>query len=129
MNALITTPRISSALALALAVTALLIAACASSPATPSASSPSTAPPPAPPTEAPLPADGIDYACTQDTDCVVKNLGSCCGYNPRCMNERSAPVPEQCGEGMMGACGFPEISHCACQESRCVSMQGNRPLN
>src|SRR5687767_3757454 len=115
MKASITIFRISSVLA----VTTMLVAGCASSP-TPSASSPASSPAtPSEPTEAPLPADGIDYACTQDADCVVKNLGSCCGYNPRCMNERSAPVPEQCGEGMMGACGFPEISHCACQESRC----------
>src|SRR5688500_4786370 len=120
---MVTSPRIFAAFILA----ALLATACASSPSpSPSASSPSTPPPAA---EAPLPADGIDYACAADADCVVKNLGSCCGYNPRCMNERSAPVPEQCGEGMMGVCGFPEITHCACQESRCVSMQGNRPLN
>jgi hypothetical protein len=120
---MVTSPRIFAAFILG----ALLAAACASSPSpSPSASSPSTPPPAA---EAPLPADGIDYACAADADCVVKNLGSCCGYNPRCMNERSAPVPEQCGEGMVGVCGFPEITHCACQESRCVSMQGNRPLN
>jgi len=121
MIAMLTHPRTF----IVLAVTALLASACASSPS-PSASSPST---PAPQTEAPLPADGIDYGCAQDADCVVKNLGSCCGYNPRCMNERSEPVPEQCGSGMMGSCGFPEITHCACQESRCLSMQGNRPLN
>jgi hypothetical protein len=121
MNTLLTTIRALCALA----VVALLIGACASSPAP---SEPSTATP-APQAEAPLPADGIDYACAQDADCVVKNLGSCCGYNPRCMNDRSMPVPEQCGQGMMGSCGFPEITHCACQESRCVSMQGNRPLN
>jgi hypothetical protein len=118
---MITSPRTFPALALA----ALLAAACASSPQS-GAPAPST---PAPPIEAPLPADGIDYGCARDADCVIKNLGSCCGYNPRCMNERSAPVPEQCGKGMVGSCGFPAITHCTCQESRCVSMQDNRPLN
>lgn len=102
----------------------LCVAACAS---TPPAQEPATTPEPSGPS--PLPADGIDYACSADADCEVKNLGSCCGYNPRCMNARSQPVPEQCGSGMMGTCGFPEITHCACTESRCVSMQNDRALN
>jgi hypothetical protein len=106
-------------------LTALLCAsACASTP--PAQEPATTTPQPATPS---LPADGIDYACSADADCEVKNLGSCCGYNPRCMNARSQPVPEQCGKGMMSTCGFPEITHCACAENRCVSMQNDRALN
>jgi hypothetical protein len=114
---------ISSLIRSCLLTTFLAASACAS---TPPAQEPATTPEAAPPS---LPADGIDYACSADADCEVKNLGSCCGYNPRCMNVRSQPVPEQCAEGMMGTCGFPEITHCACSESRCVSMQGDRALN
>ena len=66
-----------------------------------------------------------DLSCRVDTDCVVKDVGNCCGYFPACVNVDSPTFPErvraQCAKtGTVGICGFPEISACACVEKRCA---------
>lgn len=73
--------------------------------------------------------DAVDFSCQVDADCAVKNVGSCCGYYPACVNVDSPTFPErvqaQCAEsGMMGVCGFAEISSCQCVESRCEPAGG-----
>lgn len=107
-------------------------------PATPAAS-PGTPPDPAatspvPPSEVPQPslpisdapttANEVDYSCTTDADCTVKNVGNCCGYYPACVNVDSPTFPERvaarCAEqGMSSICGFPEISACTCNDGQC----------
>jgi hypothetical protein len=64
------------------------------------------------------------YACQTDADCVVKNVGNCCGYYPRCVNQDfvadPAGVSEACKrEGMSSVCGFEEPTGCACIAGRC----------
>lgn len=66
----------------------------------------------------------IDTSCTRDADCVVKDVGNCCGYYPACVNVNSptdpAAVQAQCArEGMMSVCGFPSISACQCVAGQC----------
>lgn len=66
----------------------------------------------------------IDTSCTRDADCVVKNVGNCCGYYPACVNVNSptdpAGVQARCArEGMMSVCGFPSISACQCVAGEC----------
>lgn len=80
---------------------------------------------------APAPAEApagvpvkINTSCTRDADCVVKNVGNCCGYYPACVNVNSptdpAGVQAQCArEGMMSVCGFPSISSCQCVAGEC----------
>lgn len=68
----------------------------------------------------------VDYSCTTDADCTVKDVGNCCGYYPACVNVDSPTFPEQvkaaCAEsGTAGICGFPSISGCQCVEGRCES--------
>lgn len=68
----------------------------------------------------------IDYACTTDADCAVKDVGSCCGYKPACVNKDSPTFPEQVkaeceAQGMSSICGFEEISACQCVENRCAA--------
>jgi len=65
-------------------------------------------------------------ACKTASDCIVKNVGNCCGYYPACVHKDQSVDPEavqtRCAaEGKSSICGFPEISACACVESRCVS--------
>jgi hypothetical protein len=67
----------------------------------------------------------IDYSCDTDQDCVVKNVGNCCGYSPACTNKdaitNTSLVQENCiNEGMASICGFPGIDSCMCEEGRCV---------
>lgn len=66
----------------------------------------------------------VDYACSTDADCAVKDVGNCCGYFPACVNTNSPTFPEQvraeCAKNDMQAiCGFREIQGCVCVEGRC----------
>ncbi|MCB1560060.1 MAG: hypothetical protein KDI75_03000 [Xanthomonadales bacterium] len=66
----------------------------------------------------------IDYSCNSNDQCVIKDIGSCCGYRPACVNIDSptdpATVKAACErEGTASICGFPAISACQCVESRC----------
>lgn len=66
-----------------------------------------------------------DLTCRVDADCVVKDVGNCCGYYPACVNVDSPTFPErvraQCAKtGTVGICGFPEIAACACVDRRCT---------
>jgi hypothetical protein len=89
---------------------------------------------PAPPMSKPLPpqrvADAppvLDYACRTASDCAVKNVGNCCGQEPRCVNVNSptdpAAVQAQCAkEGRMSICGFQPIQGCECRAGRCEGV-------
>jgi hypothetical protein len=77
------------------------------------------APPKVESTPAPL-------ACAKDADCVVKNVGNCCGYYPACVHVDQTVDPDavarRCAEtGQAGICGFDEISACACVDAQCVA--------
>ena len=66
----------------------------------------------------------VDTSCETDADCAIKDVGSCCGYRPACVNEASPTFPEQvkagCAkEGRMGICGFPAITGCKCTDGQC----------
>jgi hypothetical protein len=66
--------------------------------------------------------------CKTDTDCMVMNVGSCCGYSPQCVNRASKPDPEavarDCTDnGLSGVCGYAEISACQCQSDVCMPLQ------
>jgi hypothetical protein len=72
------------------------------------------------------PPGTVDYSCTTDADCAVKDVGSCCGYSPACVNAKSPTFPEQvkaeCAKNdMQSACGFRDIEGCACVEGRCAA--------
>ncbi len=82
-------------------------------------------------TPAPSPARvtpvNVDTRCTSDAQCTVKNVGSCCGERPACVNADSptdpAAVQAQCqASGRMGICGFRQISTCQCQSGTCTAV-------
>lgn len=99
---------------------------------------------PAPADRADTPVDSSDSAepqrvtdigsepslsCKSNADCAVKDVGSCCGYNPRCVNKDSQTFPEQvqakCAkDGRVGICGFPSISGCECVAGKCAGIPG-----
>ena len=71
----------------------------------------------------------VDSACRTSADCAVKNVGSCCGQYPACVNRNSRTFPEQvraqCAqEHRMGVCGFPSISGCECVAGKCEAQTG-----
>jgi hypothetical protein len=71
-------------------------------------------------------------SCKTSADCAVKNVGNCCGAMPACVNKDSptdpAAVQAQCNaKGMMGICGFQEISACQCQNGQCTPAAGATP--
>ena len=71
-------------------------------------------------------ASGPDRGCETDNDCVVKDVGSCCGFYPMCVNRDARTDPEgvraQCEkDGLSSVCGFPAISGCQCVQGRCES--------
>lgn len=66
----------------------------------------------------------VDYTCTTDADCAVKDVGNCCGYYPACVSVDSPTFPEQvkaeCAKNdMQSVCGFRDIAGCVCVEGRC----------
>lgn len=109
--------------------------------ATPSDSAPPVgAPMQAPPMSDPLPpeplpaASGpapgvVDRSCRTDADCAVKDVGSCCGAMPACVNTNAKPDPAavkaQCErQGMSSVCGFKEITACSCVAGTCQDGAG-----
>ncbi len=70
----------------------------------------------------------LDRSCRVDSDCAVKDVGSCCGYSPSCVNTAAQPDPKAvqaaCADaGMAGVCGFREIEACACVSNTCEPAQ------
>ena len=96
----------------------------ASSPATPATpASPEPAPQSTPEPASPD-AVAINRSCKTDADCMVKNVGNCCGYYPACVNVNSPTDPKgvqaECAKkGVMSVCGFPDISSCSCKQGQC----------
>jgi hypothetical protein len=76
----------------------------------------------------------VDVTCTSDADCAVKDVGSCCGYSPACVNTNSPTFPEQvkaeCAKNdLQSTCGFRDISGCQCVEGRCSALDaGEGPV-
>lgn len=71
----------------------------------------------------------VDLSCKTDADCAVKNVGSCCGYFPACVNKDSPTDPEgvkaECSaQGMSSICGFREVSACSCVQGQCRDAGG-----
>ncbi len=72
--------------------------------------------------------NNINYSCTQDQDCVNKDIRNCCGYFPKCVNKNFEPnhelVSSLCqSEKTFSVCGFEEISSCVCSNNKCEAKQ------
>jgi hypothetical protein len=70
-----------------------------------------------------------DRSCKSDSDCVVKDIGNCCGRFPACVNKSAktdpAAVRAQCAkDGMSSICGFEDVTACQCVEGQCRSAAG-----
>jgi len=95
---------------------------------------PATAPPDAgsSPAESDQQSNGddklvVDYSCNGDAQCTIKDIGSCCGYRPACVNIDSptdpAGVKAACErDGRASICGFPAITGCQCVNNRCEGI-------
>lgn len=80
----------------------------------------------------------LNRSCQTNDDCVVKDIGSCCGYLPACVNKDSPTDPEavqaKCEkEGISSICGFQEIDSCECVQGSCQAKASESligtPLN
>lgn len=74
------------------------------------------------------PAAHVDRSCRADSDCVVKDVGNCCGYFPACVNKSAATDPaavqSQCGkDGKASICAFPVIEGCRCVRGQCANVE------
>lgn len=81
---------------------------------------------PLPPQRVPEPIV-LDHSCRTDADCAVKDVGSCCGAFPACVNVDSpadpAAVKAECDRlGHASTCGFREISTCKCVRGSCLAQ-------
>ena len=124
-----------------IALAALLLAACtaaqpgasvqalpAPAPAPAAVAQPAPVPPAAPERPAGAGVPDLDRSCRVDSDCAVKDVGSCCGYSPACVNAAARPDPAAvqaacAGSGIAGICGFREIQACACVSNTCEPAQ------
>ncbi len=86
---------------------------------------------PGAPAVAPAPFGPLnpDRRCASDADCVVKDVGSCCGAAPACVArdavvDREAVQAACVAEGTSAICGFPEITACSCVEGQCAAAPG-----
>jgi hypothetical protein len=66
----------------------------------------------------------VDASCKTDADCAIKDVGSCCGYRPACVNSASPTFPEKVkadcqSSGRVSTCGFPAITGCKCTAGQC----------
>lgn len=66
-----------------------------------------------------------DRSCRTTADCAVKNVGSCCGAVPACVNANARTNPDavqaQCArEGRSGICGFKPVESCECVRGTCT---------
>ncbi|HST44155.1 MAG TPA: hypothetical protein VLK29_02905 [Luteimonas sp.] len=66
----------------------------------------------------------VDLSCSVDADCVVKDVGSCCGVRPACVNRAATvdadAVAAACrASGRMSTCGFQVVEACSCNEGPC----------
>jgi hypothetical protein len=71
----------------------------------------------------------VDFSCKTASDCAIKDVGSCCGASPACVNKDSptypAEVQAKCkSEGISSICGFPSINSCTCKDSQCQGVEG-----
>ena len=115
----------------------LALTACGTEPSTPSndvATTPAPAAeslqaePASPALRAALEQDA-PMQCTSNEDCVVKDVGSCCGYNPQCVHKDQKVDPEavqaKCKEeGRVSICGFQEPQGCECVANQCKGIYG-----
>jgi hypothetical protein len=74
--------------------------------------------------------DKLDLSCKSDADCTVKDVGSCCGYHPACVNKDSPTYAEQvkarcASEGRVGICGFQPVDACTCSAGKCSASQSS----
>ncbi|MEO1171016.1 MAG: hypothetical protein AAFX94_03045 [Myxococcota bacterium] len=68
-----------------------------------------------------------DVSCGQDADCAVKDVGSCCGSHPMCVNTSFQPdrgaVTAYCqSHNMTSTCEVPIVNGCACVSKRCTNV-------
>jgi hypothetical protein len=66
-------------------------------------------------------------SCNTDADCTIKDVGSCCGYRPQCLNKETPTFPEQvkeqCArEGRVSTCGMLAVSGCQCHSGKCDNV-------
>ncbi len=68
------------------------------------------------------------FTCNTDNDCAILNVGSCCGFFPRCANANATFTTPNCSSMTVGDCGFAPIDSCRCELNQCVSLQAGVPV-
>lgn len=68
----------------------------------------------------------VDRSCRTDADCTIKDVGSCCGTYPACVNVNSPADPRavqaECArKGMQSTCEVPNVQSCSCSAGQCAA--------
>lgn len=68
----------------------------------------------------------VNRSCRTDADCTIKDVGSCCGTYPACVNVDSPADPRavqlECArKGMASTCEVPVIESCTCNAGQCAA--------
>ncbi len=71
----------------------------------------------------------LQRRCETDADCVVKNVGNCCGFYPQCVHREVQPSPATVKaicerEQRQSICGFEEPAGCQCVSNKCQTGVG-----
>jgi hypothetical protein len=88
---------------------------------------------PAPPMSDPLPAQRVpdsvpaparlDVSCKSNADCMVKDVGNCCGYYRAASTSTPRSTPGRAGavraQRMASVCGFKTVEGCECVQGEC----------
>lgn len=127
MTGVATTISLGARRCVAIALLALLLAACAAPNGT-ADTGPDAGAAPAPTASVAAPGTP-DLSCRVAGDCAVKNVGNCCGYFPACVNKDSPVDPDavraECERtGTSSVCGFRDIQACDCVRGQCQDVTG-----
>lgn len=73
--------------------------------------------------------NSIDRSCQVDGDCVIKNIGNCCGGYTECVNVNAVTHPwlvehYYCRESRIGSiCDSQPPSSCRCNKNQCTDLE------
>ncbi len=75
----------------------------------------------------------VDYSCSQNSDCAIKDVHKCCGANFECVNKNAFTYPDfvraQCEkEEVSSTCNVNMPKACACYNSKCIEDASGGPI-
>jgi hypothetical protein len=72
----------------------------------------------------------LPTACQSEADCVIADVGNCCGHYPACVTKQKPfdryELRRICEKESIGSvCGYPDVSGCRCVNGQCWSVRAD----